>query len=204
MMPLLPIDFIMQAKAHVDSKLKGSKALKGRALDAFVRPLFAKVQSGSWAYAIALKQALSRRCLMDTQWPAVFKRLVPNEIIEHKHAAKWLDADSKTRGRWLHIPNGESRCEITGARLKAMGVKRGFPDIMIYHPRIIIAQELKRLDGGDTSDDQTHWLKVLADAGVSCDVAYGARHLIDNVQRHLSRINNVILDSRVSGYNRPR
>lgn len=31
---------------------------------------------------------------------------------------------------WAHIPNGEHRSKRTGARLKALGVQRGIPDLM--------------------------------------------------------------------------
>ena len=34
--------------------------------------------------------------------------------------------------RWLHaIPNGGNRSAVTGARLKAEGVKRGIPDLFL-------------------------------------------------------------------------
>lgn len=31
---------------------------------------------------------------------------------------------------WAHIPNGEHRSKRTGARLKALGVQKGMPDLM--------------------------------------------------------------------------
>jgi hypothetical protein len=40
---------------------------------------------------------------------------------------------------WLHIPNGGQRNAIVAAKLKAQGVKRGAPDIMIFEPEHITA-----------------------------------------------------------------
>ncbi len=45
-----------------------------------------------------------------------------------KSVAKLLDHSGLT---WFHPANGEARSAITGAKLKAMGVKAGMPDIMI-------------------------------------------------------------------------
>lgn len=35
---------------------------------------------------------------------------------------------------WSHWPAGEARSEVTGARLKRMGVKRGWPDFILNLP----------------------------------------------------------------------
>ena len=48
-----------------------------------------------------------------------------------KSVAKLLDHSGLT---WFHPANGEARSAITGAKLKAMGVKAGAPDCMIFHP----------------------------------------------------------------------
>lgn len=34
-----------------------------------------------------------------------------------------------------HIPNGGQRTIMAGARLKAEGVVKGYPDIMVFHPK---------------------------------------------------------------------
>ena len=34
---------------------------------------------------------------------------------------------------WTHFPAGEARSAITGARLKRMGLARGFPDLLFFH-----------------------------------------------------------------------
>ena len=56
--------------------------------------------------------------------------------------------------RWGHYPAGELRDARTAAKLKAMGVQRGWPDVMLFSPRgLLHALELKRL-GEDLSEDQ--------------------------------------------------
>jgi hypothetical protein len=34
---------------------------------------------------------------------------------------------------WCHVPNGGQRNAIVGAKLKAQGVKRGVPDVLIFN-----------------------------------------------------------------------
>lgn len=48
---------------------------------------------------------------------------------------------------WSHLPFGENRSAITGARLKRMGTQRGWPDYMILHPGGVLAIELKASKG---------------------------------------------------------
>lgn len=61
---------------------------------------------------------------------------------------------------WLHhSPNGGQRSAFTGAQLKAMGVKRGFPDLILpirrgEHPGLAI--EMKSADG-TLQPDQKAW-----------------------------------------------
>lgn len=42
---------------------------------------------------------------------------------------QWLTL-AKPRCLWFHVPNGGARDAITGARLKAMGVRAGVPDLV--------------------------------------------------------------------------
>jgi hypothetical protein len=56
---------------------------------------------------------------------------------------------------WSHFPAGEERPTAAGARLQRMGLKRGWPDLILFAPqgggpRFL---ELKRWRGG-LSDDQ--------------------------------------------------
>jgi hypothetical protein len=73
------------------------------------------------------------------------------------------------------IPNGEARSVITGARLRAAGVKAGIPDIFlpaVRPPRSGLFLELKK-PGGKTSVDQQRWIMHLNEAGYLAMVCYG-------------------------------
>ena len=75
----------------------------------------------------------------------------------------------------FHVPNGGARDAITGARLKAQGVKTGVPDIYLdvargsWHGLRI---ELKA-HGGRTSDDQHNWILNLQVQGYYAQVCVG-------------------------------
>jgi hypothetical protein len=57
---------------------------------------------------------------------------------------------------WSHLPFGENRSAITGARLKRMGTKRGWPDYLLMHPGGVLAIELKA-DKGRPSEQQVEF-----------------------------------------------
>ena len=57
---------------------------------------------------------------------------------------------------WTHLPMGEERQPITAAKLKRMGVQRGWPDFILLAPHRGSAHflELKRRKGGKPTDEQ--------------------------------------------------
>jgi hypothetical protein len=74
------------------------------------------------------------------------------------------------------VPNGGRRDKVTGARLKAEGVKAGVPDVWLpvarcgHHGLVI---ELKA-EGGRPSAAQKAWLKALTGQGWLALVCVGA------------------------------
>lgn len=73
------------------------------------------------------------------------------------------------------IPNGEQRSAVTGARLKAQGVKRGIPDLFLpvmRNGKGGLWIELKKV-GGIVSSDQQQWLEQLAFSGYATRVCFG-------------------------------
>ena len=64
---------------------------------------------------------------------------------------------------WLHVPNGERRDKITGAKLKRMGALPGASDLLLWHRGYSFALELKS-DGGRLSDAQLEFLARFSDA----------------------------------------
>jgi hypothetical protein len=73
---------------------------------------------------------------------------------------------------WLHVPNGEHRSKITGAKLKRMGVLAGASDFLFWHNGKFFALELKA-PGGRATDAQLEFLARFADAGGHTAIAEG-------------------------------
>ena len=75
--------------------------------------------------------------------------------------------------RFTHLPMGEFRNEMTAARLKRMGVTRGWPDLMFINATgQVYFLELKRR-GNRLTEDQAALAAFLRDAGISY-------HCVDN------------------------
>lgn len=92
--------------------------------------------------------------------------------------------------RWAHLqecvypelallhatPNGGDRHPVVAAKLKAEGVRRGFPDVSLhvarggYHALHI---ELKKMKGGRVTHEQREWLEMLNAAGCRAVVCRG-------------------------------
>jgi hypothetical protein len=86
-------------------------------------------------------------------------------------------------------PNGGARDVITGARLKAEGVRRGTPDLCLATPRgphhgLYI--EMKAQHGGRESDEQRAFQLYLTSAGYRCEFCYGADAAIALIKEYLA------------------
>lgn len=87
---------------------------------------------------------------------------------------------------WFHPPNGGGRWRGEGGKLKAQGVKKGVPDIVIlnhppsaeyrHHAGVVI--ELKRVSGGVVSPDQKRWLEIFRRQGFFSSVCKGQDEVI--------------------------
>lgn len=79
----------------------------------------------------------------------------PKEIELHMAVADVLRRFAKPDWRWSHFPAGEHRDVRTGAKLRAMGLARGWPDFVLFSPVIgqLHALELKR-GGEDLTEEQ--------------------------------------------------
>ena len=80
--------------------------------------------------------------------------------------------------RWLHhSPNGGKRDALAGAQMKALGVKPGWPDLILphsngQHPGLVI--EMKSATGS-TSKEQKDWLAHFEDQNWQVRVARSAQ-----------------------------
>ena len=123
---------------------------------------------------------------------------VATEAEEQIALFTWLDAHKAQHPAlaWaFHVPNGEFRHPATAGRLRAMGVKRGTPDILlpcIAHDAeadktyVGLAIELKRADRSNhTTPEQDDWLAWLDSQDWRCVVCYGAQEAIGVICEYL-------------------
>ena len=87
----------------------------------------------------------------------------------------------------VHIPNEGKRSVSYGAKLKEMGMQKGFPDLFIpnarhgYHGLLI---ELKRDRNSYPTKEQRDWIKHLSREGYYAVVAYGADEAIAIIKKY--------------------
>ena len=88
--------------------------------------------------------------------------------------------------RIFAIPNGGSRSQSAGAKLKAEGVSAGVPDLFVPAWRLWI--EMKRQKGGRVSPEQTDWMQYLESLGHTCLLCPGSENAQDQVNAFAATI----------------
>lgn len=99
---------------------------------------------------------------------------------------QWAGWHPLLRGMF-HIPNGEKRDAVTGARLKRMGVKAGIPDIFLPIPKgqwhgLFI--EMKT-DKGVLSKSQRERIESLRQNGYRVDVCRGFLKAKETIEEYM-------------------
>jgi hypothetical protein len=95
----------------------------------------------------------------------------PKELALHLAVADVLRRFSRPDWRWSHFPSGEHRDVRTAAKLKAMGLQRGWPDFVLFDPSgRLHALELKR-QGETLSEDQEAFQAWCVDQAIPHAVA---------------------------------
>lgn len=84
----------------------------------------------------------------------------------------------------VHIPNESKRSPAYGAKMKRMGLRKGFPDLSFPTPRkgyhgLYI--ELKRDKTCKPTPEQWEWINYLNEQGYRAAVCYGAGEAIDEI-----------------------
>lgn len=92
---------------------------------------------------------------------------------------------------YCHVPNGGNRSAKEGAKFKAMGVRAGMPDLLIFNPSTIdglpyigLAIELK-VKGGKLRPNQREALQILKSLGWYIQVVYSFDEFEDLVERYV-------------------
>lgn len=109
-----------------------------------------------------------------------------SEASEQTIVANKLDA---ARVRYFAVPNGGTRPKLEAIAMVKAGVKSGVPDLVIIDrppcnpeaPGAVI--EMKRLDGGVTSDNQIEWLAAFHDRGWLTAVCAGGWQAVDQLRK---------------------
>lgn len=108
---------------------------------------------------------------------------VPTEYAECQVFHQWLELNHI---RHTHIGNesqiGGRAGIIRGAKLKAIGQSKGFPDYLLIVNDKLIAIEMKRQSGGRLSPEQKDWINALGACNIGTYVCYGANQAIETVQ----------------------
>jgi hypothetical protein len=102
---------------------------------------------------------------------------LPSEHDEQVALCHWLDLHDIV---YFAVPNGGIRNVVTATRLKAEGVKRGVPDLIVLLPNgINVALEMKARESGRILKEQQQWLDFFSSRpGWRSVVAHGAQEAI--------------------------
>lgn len=90
----------------------------------------------------------------------------------------------------VHIPNESKRSLAYGAKMKRMGLRKGFPDLLFptphkgYHGLYI---ELKRDKTCKPTAEQWRWINYLNEQGYRATVCYGATEAIDEIDWYFTK-----------------
>ena len=113
-----------------------------------------------------------------------------DEHAEQVALMRWVALQAR---RWpaidllFAIPNGGRRDPVTGARLKAEGVKAGVPDLCLPWPAVGwhgLFIELKA-PGGRPTAAQMRWIERLRTAGYRAEVCYGWEEAAEVISEYL-------------------
>ncbi len=94
----------------------------------------------------------------------------------------------------VHIPNESKRSLAYGAKMKRMGLCKGFPDLLFptphngFHGLYI---ELKRDRTCKPTPEQLQWISYLNSQGYRAKVCYGAGEAIDEINWYFSNLEGV-------------
>lgn len=116
---------------------------------------------------------------------------IPTEHQEQVAVFQWAALHT---GRWpelkdmFAIPNGGARSAVTGAMLRAEGVKKGVPDIFLPCPVGSsggLFVEMKRRKGSRLSKEQLAYIKNLRSRDYAVAVCHGAEEAILAIMNYM-------------------
>ena len=115
----------------------------------------------------------------------------PLESEEQKALVQWLKfmniAHTAVTNEQQMSSQNKRMAMIQGAKAKAMGKSKGFPDLIIILEEKCIFIELKRVKGSTTSKEQKAWVETLNNLGHPSYICKGARAAIEVIEKYLPK-----------------
>lgn len=104
----------------------------------------------------------------------------PLEEVEQATFVRWLEIKGY---KFTAIPNSTyTKSWKQKARNKLMGLRAGFPDMVVIAEGKFMAVEMKRIKDGRITPAQSSWIESLKSANVPVAVCYGAEQAITFVK----------------------
>jgi hypothetical protein len=160
--------------------LERSQRISNYYADSFGKP---RMQNESLA-ALPPKRVIRR--------PVDGKPVGPSEHQEQASVISWWALQHQQYNLPVYslfaVPNGGARDAITGSRLKAEGVRRGTPDLVLAKPIGVhhgLYIEMKAQDGRE-SPEQQEFGKYLESVGYKFAFCYGAAPAIELIETYLA------------------
>ncbi|MDA3806760.1 MAG: VRR-NUC domain-containing protein [Thiomicrorhabdus sp.] len=120
-----------------------------------------------------------------------------SEYDEQKALVQWMTVKKLA---FAAVPNENNMsflnkkvAMIQGAKAKASGKRKGFPDMLVFVPGLVIVVEMKNIiQKGKTkpvtSPEQTTWIKLLIELGHPAKVCYGWIEAKQFIELHLKKV----------------
>lgn len=104
------------------------------------------------------------------------KKYVPIEEIEQIQFVQWCEIKGY---KYTAIPNSTyTKSWMQKAKNTRMGLRAGFPDLVVIANNKFMCVEMKRLKGSTISSYQRSWIDALSAAGIPVKVCAGAEEAI--------------------------
>lgn len=101
---------------------------------------------------------------------------IATEEVEQRNFVRWLDAKGY---KYTSIPNSTyTKSWAQKRKNTAMGLRAGFPDMVVIANGKFICVEMKRERGGVISTFQKDWIEAIKQTGVPVAVCAGAAEAI--------------------------
>ncbi len=107
---------------------------------------------------------------------------------------QWANANYKTRGRLIHIPNEGKRSRITGSLLKLMGLIPGCSDYFLAVPTehyhgLFLEMKRSKKPKARPSPNQLRFIEHMRDNKYHGSVCWGARDAVTLIEQYLNNTN---------------